>query len=165
MRTDVALSELLASEDHVSPRVTNQHPSSHYLAAAFAFLFDQADNFLLLRERGQAKYPWDLPGGTLTDQETPVDGLKREVMEETGLAIRLISPLCWLKWDWHDSGQPILVAFYVAEVADGEVSLSEEHGSFCWVSIDKFNERHLELSAEPDIVRAVFEHYRERCGR
>src|SRR5579859_2848655 len=111
-------------------RSPNKHPYSHYLAAAFAFLFDSQGRLLLLRESGDdAKYTHDLPGGTLTDEERPVDGLQREVLEETGLKIRLLAPLCWLKWDRHDSGDPILVAFYLAEVTEGNVSLSEEHMS------------------------------------
>lgn len=150
----------------MSPRTVNQHPYSRYLAAAFAFLFDKNGELLLLRENEEhAKYTWDLPGGTLTDDERPLDGLRREVFEETGLRIRLLSPLCWLKWDMHDSGQPILVAFYVAEVADGKVSLSEEHASYRWISPTEFRTQGIEVSAEQEIVEAAFEQYEERCDR
>lgn len=145
----------------MNPQAPNQHPYSHYLAAAFAFLFDQKGELLLLRERGDAKYVWDLPGGTLTDQERPIDGLRREVLEETGLTIRLLSPLCWLKRDIHDSGEPILVAFYVAEAADGEVSLSGEHMRYRWISIEEFRKERLEVSAEREIVETAFGHYQE----
>src|SRR5438046_1221379 len=36
---------------------------------------------------------WDLPGGFLEEGEEPLDGLRREFREETGLAIE---PLRWL---------------------------------------------------------------------
>jgi ADP-ribose pyrophosphatase YjhB (NUDIX family) len=143
-------------------RRANNHPYSHYLAAAFAFLFDPHGRVLLLNEQDdERKYMCDLPGGTLTDQEGPVAGLHREVLEETGLRIELLSPLCWLKRDVHDSGLPILVAFYMAETRDSEVSLSPEHKSFRWVSVEEFERDHLQVSADPEIVQACLDCYRE----
>jgi ADP-ribose pyrophosphatase YjhB (NUDIX family) len=149
-------------ESSRAPRRTNHHPCSHYMAAAFAFLFDHRSRLLLLSEQDEGrKYMWDLPGGTLTDYEQPVDGLHREIMEETGLRIELLSPLCWLKLDRHESGHAILVAFYVAETRDSEVSLSEEHQNYRRVSIEQFRQEHLEVSANKEIVEACFEHYLE----
>lgn len=146
----------------MGPRRPNDHPYSHYLAAAFAFVFDQHGRMLLLDEQDDdRKYMCDLPGGTLTDQEGPVSGLHREVREETGLHIELLSPLCWLKWDMHESGYPILVAFYIAEARESTVSLSPEHQSFRWISIEEFQREKLEVSAEPQIVQACIDHYRE----
>jgi hypothetical protein len=54
-----------------------------------------------------------------------------------------------------------LVAFYVAETHDSEVSLSEEHQNYRWVSIEQFRQEHLEVSANEEIVEACFEHYLE----
>lgn len=143
-------------------RRTNQHPYSHYMAAAFAFVFDSYGRILLLSEQDyERKYMYDLPGGTLTDQEGPVKGLHREVMEETGLHIELLSPLCWLKWDTHESGYPILVAFYIAETYERDIFLSREHKSFRWISIEEFQYEQLEVSAGPEIVQAFFDRYRE----
>jgi ADP-ribose pyrophosphatase YjhB (NUDIX family) len=150
----------------VDPRDTNHHPYSRYLAAVFAFLFDQSGRMLLLREQdNERKYMCDLPGGTLTDDEQPVNGLYREVFEETGLPIRLLSPLCWLKSDIHDSGCPILVAFYIAETSQLNVSLSPEHNSFRWVPIEEFRREGLEVSADPEIVEACFARYVELTAR
>jgi 8-oxo-dGTP pyrophosphatase MutT (NUDIX family) len=144
---------------------TNHHPSTQYLAAAFAFVFDEKQRLLLLSEhKDRRKYMWDLPGGTLTDEEGPIDGLRREVYEETGLQLRLLSPLCWLKWDRHESGRPILVAFYVAETSTDEVSLSEEHSGFRWVSMKEFEWEKLEVSAGPEIVEESFAQYRRSTG-
>ncbi|MFC2135133.1 NUDIX domain-containing protein [Bacteroidota bacterium] len=37
---------------------------------------------------------WDIPGGRLEHyEENPFDGLKREVMEETGLEVEILNPL------------------------------------------------------------------------
>lgn len=144
------------------PQHTNRHPYSQYMAAVFAFLFDREGRLLLLSEPDdRRKYMWDLPGGTLTDQEKPVAGLHREIMEETGLRIKLLSPLSWLKWDRHDSGKPILVAFYIAETLGGEVHISEEHQAYRWVSPHEFREEDLAVSADKEIVDIFFELYLE----
>src|SRR5688572_19193849 len=106
-----------------------------FLGAAFAFVFNEQGEVLLLREHdSKRKYMWDLPGGTLASGERPLDGLRREVMEETGLAIELSSPFSYLKWDRHESGRPILVAFYLAHCRDGEVTMSGEHAGYRWVT-------------------------------
>ena len=56
-------------------------------------LVDKEGNFLLLQRSDNLQ--WDLPGGHLKDKEvsTPERGLKREVLEETGLEIDTFSPL------------------------------------------------------------------------
>lgn len=162
MNISVAAGEKTA----VDPRDTNHHPYSRYLAAVFAFLFDQTGRLLLLSEQdSERKYMCDLPGGTLTDDEQPVAGLYREVYEETGLRIRLLSSLCWLKFDIHDSGCPILVAFYIAETSQVNVSLSPEHKSFRWVTTEEFMREGLEVSADPEIVEACFARYHELTTR
>jgi ADP-ribose pyrophosphatase YjhB (NUDIX family) len=47
------------------------------------------DNKILLIKKARGPYTgqWDLPGGRLEFGEKPLDGLVREVMEETGLTI------------------------------------------------------------------------------
>jgi 8-oxo-dGTP diphosphatase len=43
---------------------------------------------LIQKARGPYTGKWDLPGGSLEFGEEPLDGLKREVMEETGLIVK-----------------------------------------------------------------------------
>ncbi|MGW7041150.1 NUDIX domain-containing protein [Streptomyces avermitilis] len=138
--------------------------SSHclYMAAAFAFVFSPDGKLLLLKEdEKKRKYMWDLPGGTLTDQEAPLSGLHREVWEETGLKINVLSQSCWLKWDSHESGNPILVAFYLASTDAWEVTVSEEHTAYRWVTPAEYTRERLRVSAEEPIVADCFTRYRE----
>ncbi|WP_329391664.1 NUDIX hydrolase [Streptomyces sp. NBC_01716] len=132
------------------------------MAAAFAFVFSPDGKMLLLKENEKKrKYMWDLPGGTLTDREAPLSGLHREVREETGLSVTVLSQSCWLKWDHHQSGNPILVAFYLAGTDSREVTVSEEHTAYRWVTPAEYTRERLRVSAEESIVADCFARYRE----
>jgi 8-oxo-dGTP diphosphatase len=133
---------------------------SLFMGGVFAFIFNPLGEILILREDGGSrKYDWDLPGGTLTDEESPVEGLHREVFEETGLTIRLLTLSCFLKWDQHESGYPILVAFYLAQSSSKEVCLSEEHIAYQWVSRDRIKSEGIILPPSESIIDAVFRLY------
>jgi 8-oxo-dGTP diphosphatase len=131
-----------------------------YLAGAFAFLFDQSGRLLLLEERAdRRKYMFDLPGGTLQPFEDPIAGLRREVREETGIEIGSVSPLCHLKYDVHDSGQPILVAFYVAQAASSSVQLSMEHAGHRWVTREEYDTNQYTVSLANEETRRLLDTY------
>jgi ADP-ribose pyrophosphatase YjhB (NUDIX family) len=61
--------------------------------AACALCVD-GDGRILLTRRAWEPYAgmWDLPGGFLHEHEHPLDGLRRELLEETGLEIE---PTAW----------------------------------------------------------------------
>jgi len=130
---------------------------SLFMGGVFAFIFNPLGEILILRENAHSrKYNWDLPGGTLADEEPPVEGLYREVFEETSLTIRLLTPSCFLKWDRHESGYPILVAFYLSEPSSQEVRLSNEHVAYQWVSRDRIRSEDIKLPPSESIIDAVF---------
>jgi 8-oxo-dGTP diphosphatase len=49
----------------------------------FAAIFDQHNRILLVKIK-YGSCNWTLPGGHLEANESPIDGVKREVLEETG---------------------------------------------------------------------------------
>jgi ADP-ribose pyrophosphatase len=56
-----------------------------YKDGAFTIGVDTAGHILLTRQEQPAKEPFlSLPGGALEDNEDPLDGAKREFLEETG---------------------------------------------------------------------------------
>jgi ADP-ribose pyrophosphatase YjhB (NUDIX family) len=66
---------------------------------AEAVCFDATGRVLLGRRANEPGAGlWDLPGGFLHEDELPVDGLRREVREETGLELELLDFLGhWLE--------------------------------------------------------------------
>jgi 8-oxo-dGTP pyrophosphatase MutT (NUDIX family) len=147
----------LAKTGTVSKNVVTDAPGL-FMGGAFAFIFNRKDQVLLLSERPDSrKYEWGLPGGTLEANERPLDCVHREVFEETGLAIEVKSPLCYLKWDRHESGRPILVAFYVAEPITEKVQLSGEHVAFRWAGLDEIINEGIDLPPGTEAVVAIFE--------
>lgn len=94
-----------------------------------AVITDQDGRVLILKDAGSDYH--DLPGGHIKVGETPIDGLTREVKEETGLSIINVEEM---------EGQSVTlpegkgdVRFFTAQAVDGKVKLSDEHEGFEWV--------------------------------
>lgn len=130
-----------------------------FIAGAFVFLFDDQDRFLLLEENpDKKKYMFDLPGGTLEHGEHPQDCAAREAGEETGLQLEFTSPYCHLKLDHHESGQSILVAFFLARVVGSpEVNLSKEHRGYRWVTEEEYWAEDLTVSLSNEHVKEMLQ--------
>lgn len=82
----------------------------------------------------------DLVGGNIESDETIVQGLTREVSEETGLelavdSVSLVFQNTYLSLHeseyWHNY-------YFLAESLSSDVTLSWEHSAFYWVDIAEF---------------------------
>jgi 8-oxo-dGTP diphosphatase len=99
-----------------------------------ALIMDGEKILILKRSPDASTYPgcWDLPGGRLQNGENPSHGLKREVLEETGLKIDVLKPL----FTFHEilkNGANFFVV-YQCEIVSGEIRLSSEHTEFKWAT-------------------------------
>jgi 8-oxo-dGTP diphosphatase len=113
-------------------------PNSIRPATAVA-LFNTRGELLLLHRRDNDK--WTMPGGTLDFGESLTHCAIREVLEETGLHIR-ITGLIGTYTDPH-----ILIAYsdgevrqeftfvYAAEVESGELKIDDESKEVSWVPL------------------------------
>ena len=101
--------------------------------AVNAFLINQ-DRFLLL-ERAQKPLIWGPPGGKLMTDEDPIKGLKREVVEETGLQIEVFQPVT--TWFGHFNKIPLISIDYLCTSNSNHVNLSPEHRNFRWLNINR----------------------------
>lgn len=75
---------------------------------------------------------WDLPGGGAEFGEMPEDAVIREVLEETGLEVRVDKPLFVYSFLSNPQRHQIQIV-YECEYVGGEVKLNpEEHDEFKW---------------------------------
>jgi len=109
---------------------------------AKAVVLDTDGAFLLLQRSDT--HPtlagfYDLPGGSLTENEEPGAAVVREVYEETGLqlAIDRIKILYTTTQLLHGRSYPTLL--YVAYLTDSapEVQMSWEHKSYEWAPLEQ----------------------------
>ncbi len=105
--------------------------------AAKAFIVQDNKLLVLKRRPNDAHKPgaWDVPGGRLEPGESPLEGLKREAMEEASLQIEIVMPL-----DVHhftrDDGQKITLMIFLCKLVGGEIKLSEEHTEYKWLDLN-----------------------------
>jgi 8-oxo-dGTP diphosphatase len=86
----------------------------------------------------------DFPGGKIQEGEGDLtEALKREVREETGFEIKVGTP--FITWwesfpsDHELAGSRAFLIGYMCEYISGNISLSDEHNSFNWVSKENFS--------------------------
>jgi ADP-ribose pyrophosphatase YjhB (NUDIX family) len=78
---------------------------------------------------------WDIPGGRLKVGEDPMDGLKRETKEETGLEIEILLPID-VQHFTRDDGQITTMVIFLCKPLTKKVKLSEEHTEYSWIGIN-----------------------------
>ncbi len=108
------------------PRDKGRYYLAHqltYRPSAYAIIFDEVGRVLLVRSE-VLEVRWNLPGGGLDRGETLVEGLRREVREETGLEIE-VGPLVAVfdEFELLVTGTPIHAQrhFYLAYPIGGEL--------------------------------------------
>jgi 8-oxo-dGTP diphosphatase len=108
--------------------------------AAKAVIVNSKGEVLILREAptykdGAKIGHYGMPGGRVELGEWFLDGLKREVMEETGLTVMPLQPVMVGEWRPVIQGVPhqIVAIFMECRVRDGAIRLSEEHDDYAWI--------------------------------
>lgn len=112
--------------------------------AAKAAIVGPSGKILILREAATGKNNtkvglWGLVGGRVKPGESFIDGLKREVKEETGLEVQVGSPLYVGEWNPVIRGvqHQIIAVFMFCKSLSENVQLSSEHDKFMWVEPTK----------------------------
>jgi len=87
---------------------------------AFGIIFDKKKRVLLCHRRDMDL--WNLPGGGLKKKESPCEGVKREVKEETGLNIEIIKT----SNIYFKPKEQEIVFCFVCKIKSGKIKINKE---------------------------------------
>ncbi len=87
---------------------------------------------------------WDIPGGRIEPEEALQDALRREVKEETGMELEKVELLLAAQDIFVPEKDLHVVRLTYLGSANGDVTVSDEHDSFQWMTIS-------EIKAEPNV--------------
>jgi len=111
------------------------------------------DKYLIgLRSKKTKYFPlhWDFPGGKLEPNENPLEGIVREVKEETDLDVNPLEVLGIYEFDLDNKGENThRFTIYSTEIISGNVKLSEEHTKQRWATKDEIRKLKIEPYFEP----------------
>ena len=99
---------------------------------AFAIIFD-SDRKVLLCHRTDMD-AWNLPGGGVESGELPMEGVIREVKEETGLTVEIER----LAGIYGKSDKDKLAFSFVCRVVSGSIQSTDEADECCYFAIGNF---------------------------
>jgi ADP-ribose pyrophosphatase YjhB (NUDIX family) len=109
------------------------------------------DVLIMKRAMGAMSGAWYFPGGGLEIDESPEDGIRREIREETELEVEDLR----LFKVWHylqDESTPAVGISFTCSVPPGtEARINEEHSATRWVTPRYYRDRYL----NDDIVAAI----------
>jgi ADP-ribose pyrophosphatase YjhB (NUDIX family) len=106
-----------------------------FMVGAMALIQDEQGRILVLEHTYRRRVPWGLPGGWLKHAESPEKGLAREVLEETGLTVRVDALLAAEFW-----GDTQLDLLYRCTVESGSYQSSDETGLHRWAALAELPE-------------------------
>ena len=117
---------------------------------------------LVLREassydEGTKEGKYQMPGGRVELGEPFLDGLKREVMEETGLEVIVGEPFYVGEWFPTIKGvqNQIVAIFFKCSSSSTDVRLSNEHDEFRWVTFEESQELAM-ATPEHEVLESFF---------
>lgn len=128
-------------------------------------LVADAGGRLLLARRAVEPYRgrWDVPGGFLEEHELPLDGLRRELREETGLEVEPLEFAgAWVDryGEGPDAGSTLNLCWH-ARVLAGEARPADDVAELAWFAADELPDaKELAFSRLPDVLAA----WRRRPG-
>jgi ADP-ribose pyrophosphatase YjhB (NUDIX family) len=106
---------------------------------ASALVEDDEGRVLLGRRAVEPfKGRWDTPGGFLEEGESPLDGLRRELREETGLEVEPLEFLgAWIdRYGGDSTAEATLNLYWTARATGGEPAPADDVSELRWFERD-----------------------------
>lgn len=86
---------------------------------------DEEGRILMVKQNHEGKDIWMVPGGGIEAGENAKEAAIREVLEETGLTVR-INRLLWHVEEVSENRGQRFVNFFLGEITGGELELGED---------------------------------------
>ena len=114
------------------------------------------DNKVLCLLKGLTKYEyishkWEFPGGKIEYGETPSEALRRELLEELQLEVKVCTHLITVKHEYKDFS--ITLRAYLCHANMTKISLTE-HAAYKWANTDEIEKLEW-CAADVAIVNAI----------
>jgi ADP-ribose pyrophosphatase YjhB (NUDIX family) len=127
------------------------------LVGVGAVVVDKGRVLLVRRGHEPLKGHWSLPGGLLEVGESLMDGVAREVREETGLvveALELVELLDRIHRDGERVRYHYVIADYLCRVVGGELTAASDADEARWVDRAEWSGESA-LALDPITVRVI----------
>ena len=143
---------------------TERFLPTHIVSAGAVVLNEQGEVLLVKDDR---KGSWTFPGGIIEEGEGVLDGVKREVLEETGITVEVGELFCvtsnTCKYPGYNGVKEVptkVMLDFVCRATGGTPRPSEENSKTAWFPLDQAREL---ITAPAIAVR--FQAYLEYEGR
>ena len=103
--------------------------------AVAAFIVEDGRTLLGLRAHEPDAGRWDLLGGFLEEGEAPLDGLRRELLEETGLEVEPGAYLGAYVDSYGEDGTAVLNLVFEARVLGGDMAPADDVAELRWFDL------------------------------
>lgn len=118
-------------------------------------IIEQNGKYLLVQEaKEKCKGKWNIPAGHLEENETIIEGAKREILEETGYNVELtglvqLSNKVTEKDNW-------LSIIFSAKIINGSIKYNQsEILAASWYSLEEIKSMQADLRAKDLIIEAI----------
>lgn len=121
-----------------------------------AFIINDEGEILIVKRDKEIIYvdKWDIPGGKLDNDETLIEAISREIMEEVGLKLeKIICTLSSSKFEGKLGDKLIIYRNIYLCKASGEIKLSPEHSEYKWVAPEDLKK--YELPEDKDLLNII----------
>jgi 8-oxo-dGTP diphosphatase len=120
--------------------VTDREYPARPIVGVSAVIFDAGHVLLVLRGHAPMQGEWSLPGGALEVGETLEEGVKREVLEETGLIVKpVVIVEVFDRISRDDAGRVqfhYVLVDYLCRVIGGSPKFASDAADLRWAALD-----------------------------